>query len=92
MTQPETYEQWQHKALVEDLKSGAQRWKEQESTPLYDYKLIRFRLDELRNIRASGGDQALLFYLDEGLHANMAGMGAQALIREGERSTWRSSK
>lgn len=76
---PTTYEEWKAWALAEDERSGADLWKLEDHSSLYDYRVIRRRYDELAEIRRSGDPQRLLFYLNEGLHGNMGGMGAPAL-------------
>lgn len=79
MSEPEDYNAWKAWAQAEDLRSGAARWKDEEACDLYDYKVIRRRFDELVDIRTSGDVHRLLFYLNEGLHGNMGGMGAPGL-------------
>ena len=73
------YEAWKQAAIAKDARSGGELWKQREASGLYDYKVIRRRLDELVEVRASGDTQRLLFYLHEGIHGNMAGMGSPAL-------------
>ena len=48
MTQAKSYEEWKRNALEEDRRSGADSWKKEERSTLYDYRVIRLRLDELR--------------------------------------------
>jgi len=74
-----TYDEWKTWALAEDARTQADRWKRTEASKLYDYKIIRRRYDELVEVRACGDPQRLLYYLNEGLHGNMGGMGAPAL-------------
>ena len=81
LNQQPTYEQWRAMAAAKDARNGAERWRAREETPLYDYKVIRRRYDELREIRASEDPNRLLFYLHEGMHGNMAGMGSPRLYR-----------
>ena len=76
-----TYQQWRATAAAKDARNGAERWRARDETPLYDYKVIRRRLEELREIRASQDPNRLLFYLHEGMHGNMAGMGSPRLYR-----------
>jgi predicted acylesterase/phospholipase RssA len=75
----ETYDQWKAYAIERDRRSGAENWRAREESTLYDYKVIRRRYDELREVRSSGDAQRLLFYMHEGFHGNMAGMGSPAL-------------
>lgn len=79
MHRAESYEQWKTLAQAEDRRSGADAWKAEDRTRLYDYQVIRRRHDELVEVRRSGDPQRLLYYLNEGLHGNMGGMGSPAL-------------
>ena len=83
----ETYEQWKSAALEKDRRSGAENWRKREESTLYDYRVIRRRLNELREVRASGDVQRLLFYMHEGFHGNMAGMGSPALYNRSKFGT-----
>ena len=74
-----TYAEWVEAAQLHDRVSGKADWKEQEESSLYDYQIIRARLDGLRKCRASGDDRGLLFNLNEGIHGNLGGMGNTAL-------------
>ena len=82
-----TYNEWKVEALAADVRSGADGWKSQEASTDYDYQVIRFRLDELVSIRASGDLHALLYYLNEGLHGNMGGMGSPRLYTRAQFGT-----
>ncbi|MEM7077102.1 MAG: DUF3336 domain-containing protein [Pseudomonadota bacterium] len=75
----ESYDEWLAWAEAEDERRGLDAWKREETSNLYDYGVIRARYDELVETRASGDAQRLLFYLNEGLHGNMGGMGAPQL-------------
>jgi TAG lipase / steryl ester hydrolase / phospholipase A2 / LPA acyltransferase len=81
MAQAGSYEEWRAAAEAEDERSGAARWKAKDESRRYDYKVIRRRLEELREVRASGDPTRLLFYLSEGIHGNTGGMGASSLYR-----------
>jgi len=70
------YEAWFEHALTADERSGALRWKQQPRSSRYDYRVIRDRLAELTEVRATGDVRALMYYFDEGMHGNMAGIGA----------------
>ena len=74
-----TYEEWKAAAIAEDERSGAAAWKRVDESSRYDYRVIRRRLEELRRVRASDDPHALLFYLNEGIHGNMGGMGSSRL-------------
>lgn len=79
MSEPSSYEQWKAWAIAEDRRTGADRWKAEEESPLYDHAVIRRRYEEIVEIRAAGDPHRLLYYLNEGLHGNMGGMGAPGL-------------
>lgn len=81
MAQARSYEDWRAAAEAEDERTGAAAWKAREESRRYDYKVIRRRLEELREVRASGDPQRLLFYLNEGIHGNTGNMGSPALYR-----------
>ena len=76
-----TYAEWHKAAAAKDARNGAQHWRTKDETPLYDYKVIRRRYEELKEVRASGDAHRLLFYLHEGIHGNMAGMGSPRLYK-----------
>jgi len=73
------YDEWKAWAEADDRRTGADRWKARDQTRLYDYAVIRRRHDELVEIRRSGDPHRLLYYLNEGVHGNMGGMGSPAL-------------
>ena len=81
MKQATSYEEWKQAALAEDERTGAARWKAQDKSRRYDYKVIRARLDEIREVRRSGDPHRVLFYLNEGIHGNTGGMGSSSLYR-----------
>lgn len=73
------YEEWRAEAQARDEQTGAARWKADDRTDLFDYRVIRRRLDELVDVRAEGDPRRILYYLNEGLHGNMGGMGSSRL-------------
>lgn len=81
MAQARTYDEWRAAAEAEDERTGASRWKAKDESRRYDFKVIRRRLEELREVRASGDPHRLLFYLNEGIHGNTGGMGSSSLYR-----------
>jgi NTE family protein len=74
-----TYAEWAEAAQMHDQVSGKADWKKKEKSSLYDYQIIKSRLEGLRNCRANGDDRGLLFILNEGIHGNLGGMGNAAL-------------
>jgi NTE family protein len=87
MRDARTYEEWKAAALDEDERTGAARWREIDRSRRYDYKAIRSRLTEIREVRASGDPHRVLFYLNEGIHGNTGGMGSSALYRKAKFGT-----
>ena len=83
----DSYDEWRKRAQEADCQSGAEEWKSIEETKRYDYKIIRRRYDELVDIRASGDAERLRYYLNEGLHGNMANMGAPILYTKAQFGT-----
>lgn len=79
MQQPANYDEWKAWAQAEDRRTGADLWKLTDRTRLYDFAVIRRRHDELVEVRRSGDPHRLLYYLNEGVHGNMGGMGSPAL-------------
>jgi len=74
-----TYAEWVEAAQMHDEITGRNKWKKEERSSLYDYQIIRTRLQGLRKCRLNGDDKGLLFTLNEGIHGNMGGMGSVAL-------------
>jgi len=62
-----------------DRISGKAEWIKKERCSLYNYQVIRSRLDGLRKTRESGDDRGLLFLLNEGIHGNIGGIGSAAM-------------
>ena len=63
-----TYEEWVADALVKDEASGAAEWKRTDESDIYDYRIIRRRFEELKEIRETSDAERLLYYLKEGIH------------------------
>jgi TAG lipase/steryl ester hydrolase/phospholipase A2/LPA acyltransferase len=82
-----SYAEWKAAALADDERSGAAQWRREERSRRYDYQAIRRRYDALRALKAGGDAHALLFYLNEGIHGNMGGMGRPALYNRAKFGT-----
>ncbi|MEM9623475.1 MAG: DUF3336 domain-containing protein, partial [Pseudomonadota bacterium] len=82
-----SYMDWYNNAVQEDRRTGADLWRGRDSSTLYDYRVIRSRYNELHGIRNSGDIKALLFYMHEGFHGNMAGMGSPRLYSRAKSGT-----
>ncbi len=81
------YDEWKAAALADDERSGAAQWRREDRSRRYDYRVIRERFDELTELRRAGTPHALLFYLNEGIHGNMGGMGRPALYNRAKFGT-----
>lgn len=81
MDEATNYSEWRDAALAHDQLSGAASWRARDRSDRYDYKVIRYRLEELRRVRESGDAHQLVFYFNEGIHGNMGGIGSPAMYR-----------
>lgn len=79
MQSAEHYDEWLALAEQHDRVSGAEDWRHNDKSALYDYANIKHRLNRLREMRRNKDDQGLLFALNEGIHGNMGGMGNSKL-------------
>lgn len=82
-----SYAEWRAEAKATDIKRGLERWKREDFSREYDYQVIRRRYEELVEVLDAGDPQRLLFYLNEGIHGNMGGMGAPSLYRKASTGT-----
>lgn len=79
MARSQNYDDWLALAAEYDELSGAEDWRHNDQSSLFDYKNISKRLNNLRQLRRDKDDQGLLFALNEGIHGNMGGMGNRKL-------------
>ena len=89
MLEVKTYKQWKILASRHDELSGMKKWKNTETSSLYDHKIIRRRLNRLKNLRDKGDNLGLLFTLNEGIHGNLGGMGHPILYAKAKLGTKR---
>lgn len=82
-----TYEEWKEQALGADRRSRNDLWKADDASNLYDYRVIRRRLQELKDLRQAGDTRRMIYYMNEGLHGNMGGMGSPGLYRRAQFGT-----
>jgi predicted acylesterase/phospholipase RssA len=85
--QHHTYKLWEAEALANDEISGASDWKAIDATKAFDYKVIRRRYTELRALIDTADIEGLCYYLNEGIHGNMGGMGAPKLYTKAKHGT-----
>lgn len=72
MAQAPTYDEWLVLSQEHDSVNGAEDWRHNNKSELYDYININTRLSKLRNLRQNKDDHGLLFALNEGIHGNKA--------------------
>lgn len=65
------YAEFSEASLAHDELSGANRWKEAEASDLYDYKLIRKRVNRIKDAKRKQDAAGLMFILHEGIHGNL---------------------
>jgi hypothetical protein len=87
MSEATTYAEWARAAKAHDERSGAARWKREDKSRRYDYRVIRRRLQEILEVKARNDPHEILFYLNEGIHGNMGGMGSSSLYRKAKFGT-----
>lgn len=69
-----SYAEWREIATEMDEIEGLNAWKAEEKTELYSWRLLRNRLNELRQLRANEDVRELVYWLHEGLHGNLGNM------------------
>jgi NTE family protein len=82
MADARSYDEWKTAALAHDERSGAADWRQVDESRRYDYRVIRRRLEEVRRVKAGGDPHQILYYLNEGIHGNMGGMGSTRLYQK----------
>lgn len=87
MAASDSYEEWLGYASEHDIVTGADIWRQNDESGLYDSRSINHRLQRLRRLRKKGDDKGLLFALNEGIHGNMAGMGKAKLHQKAKAGT-----
>lgn len=87
MLEAESYDDWREAAQSYDERNGLDRWKQSIKSKLFDYAAISSRLDRLQMLREANDNHGLLFTLNEGIHGNLGGMGAEALFQRAKFGT-----
>tara|TARA_R110000787_G_scaffold6770_20_gene23578 strand:+ start:6324 stop:7799 length:1476 start_codon:yes stop_codon:yes gene_type:complete len=75
----QSFAEWREIALDLDRLEGAEAWKQDEASDLYDHFLIRERLTDMRRLRESGEVLRLVHTLHEGLHGNLGNITSPGL-------------
>lgn len=69
------YRTWRDAAAELDRREGRDEWKEDETSTDYDWRLIRSRLKQLRQLRGERKVRQLVHHLRQGLHWNLGNIG-----------------
>lgn len=69
------YQEWQKIAVELDIATGQQDWKQDNTSPYYDYELIASRLTRLRRYRLERRNVELVRHLREGLYHDLGNIG-----------------
>ncbi|MEP7702843.1 DUF3336 domain-containing protein [Paraglaciecola sp. 25GB23A] len=83
------YQEYKQACEEHDELSGAQEWKAQDASSDYDYRLIRKRVQRIKQAKARGDAAGLMYILHEGLHGNLGKIAAPALNRHAKIGTKR---
>ncbi|MCG8316913.1 MAG: patatin-like phospholipase family protein [Pseudomonadales bacterium] len=87
LTEAINYLEWSDLAKQHDFQSGAEGWKQQNKSRLYDYREVKSRYDNLRELIDNGQHRELLYALNEGVHGNMGGMGRPVMYTQAKFGT-----
>ncbi len=69
------YVTWREVASALDQREGRDEWKEDDTSDDFDWRLIRSRLRQVRQMRADGQWAKLRHHLRQGLHWNLGNLG-----------------
>ncbi len=75
------YKTWRDAAAELDRIEGLDEWKHEEASDDYDWRLIRSRLRQIRQLRQDGQIVKLVHHLRQGLHWNLGNIGNADLYR-----------
>ena len=89
MTRATSYEEYQEAAKTHDAMSGAKEWKDKDPCKDYDYRLIRKRVQRIKQAKLSGDAAGLMYILHEGLHGNLGNITSSALNQHAKIGTKR---
>lgn len=81
MAHARDYRTWFEAAQELDRWEGQETWREDESSPDYDYVLIRSRLQKLRKYRNNDDVLKLVHFLRQGMHWNLGNASNPVLYR-----------
>jgi NTE family protein len=75
------YPSWREAAAELDRIEGLDDWKDDETSDDYDWRLIRSRIRQIRQLSGDGQLLKLVHHLRQGLHWNLGNVGNPALYR-----------
>ena len=87
LAEAKTYEEWLAAALVLDHLDGHEKWREENQSEEYDYKLLASRIRLLRRRRRQKDFDQIIFRLREELHGNLGNMANPALYQKARGGT-----
>jgi TAG lipase / steryl ester hydrolase / phospholipase A2 / LPA acyltransferase len=73
------YATWREAAAEFDQVTGREEWKHEEASELYDWKLVKSRLRQIRQLRADNQIGKLVHHLRQGLYWNLGNLGNPVL-------------
>jgi TAG lipase/steryl ester hydrolase/phospholipase A2/LPA acyltransferase len=81
LLEADSYARWFELAQEYDRETGAEQWRHNDESRLYDHSRLKTRVQRLRKMRRNGDDHGLLFALNEGIHGNIDGIGQAKLYQ-----------
>ena len=87
LLEADSYARWFELAREYDRETGAEQWRHDDESRLYDHSRIKTRVQRLRKLRRKGDDHGLLFALNEGIHGNIDGIGQAKLYQRAKCGT-----
>jgi len=87
LAQAATYTEWLQASTALDRLDGSLRWREQDESDDYDYRLLQSRVDILKRLRRRRDYDQLVFRLREELHGNLGNMANPVLYQKARSGT-----
>lgn len=76
------YGGWAEAAQRLDELTGGDAWKASDESPLYDFRMVRARLRQIRRLRERDDVPGLMHELRQGLHWNIGGIGSPGIYAQ----------
>lgn len=89
LLEAQDYAAWAEAAKAIDALGEGERWRNQQASPLYDYRNISKRLTKIRSLLRRQDIQGLVFAIEEGLHGNFGSIGNPVLYQQARFGTKR---